>query len=35
MSTDRIRLLYYVNQFFGGIGGEDHAGHPLQIVEGA
>jgi glycine reductase complex component B subunit gamma len=34
MATQRIRLLYYVNQFFGGIGGEDRADHPLEIVEG-
>jgi glycine reductase len=30
-----IRLLYYVNQFFGGVGGEERAGHPLEVVDGA
>lgn len=29
-----IRLVHYLNQFFGGIGGEDEAGTPLHTYEG-
>ena len=30
-----IRVVHYLNQFFGGIGGEDKAGAPLQVHDGA
>ena len=30
-----MRIVHYLNQFFGGIGGEEQAGSPLQEVEGA
>jgi betaine reductase len=30
-----IRVVHYVNQFFGGIGGEDRADLPPRLVEGA
>lgn len=30
-----IRVVYYVNQFFGGIGGEEKAGVPVEVREGA
>jgi len=30
-----IRVVHYVNQFFGGIGGEDKADIPPRLVEGA
>jgi glycine reductase complex component B subunit gamma len=26
-----VRVLHYLNQFFGGIGGEDRAGHPFEV----
>ena len=29
------RVVHYLNQFFGGIGGEDRADHPVTIKEGA
>lgn len=29
------RIVYYLNQFFGQIGGEAEAGHPLEVREGA
>ncbi len=29
-----IRMVHYLNQFFGGIGGEDRAGTPLQVHDG-
>ena len=29
-----VRVLHYVNQFFGGIGGEEHSETPVQTVEG-
>src|SRR3989304_299040 len=28
-----MRVLHYVNQFFGGIGGEDHANEPPRLTE--
>ena len=28
------RVLHYLNQFFGGIGGEEHANTPVQVREG-
>lgn len=30
-----MRIVHYLNQFFGGIGGEEQAGSPLREVEGA
>jgi glycine reductase len=32
---DKIRVVHYVNQFFGGVGGEEHANLPVQTQEGA
>lgn len=29
-----IRVIHYLNQFFGGIGGEEKANEPLQTIEG-
>lgn len=31
----QFKAIHYLNQFFGQIGGEDKAGEPLQIVDGA
>lgn len=30
-----MRVVHYLNQFFGGIGGEDHANEPPRLVAGA
>jgi glycine reductase len=30
-----MRIVHYLNQFFGGIGGEEHAGTALEIRDGA
>src|SRR5216683_7298444 len=30
-----VRVVHYVNQFFGGIGGEEHADTPVQVRPGA
>jgi len=30
-----MRIVHYVNQFFGGLGGEEMAGTPLEVREGA
>ncbi len=30
-----MKIIYYVNQFFGGIGAEEHAGAPLEFRDGA
>jgi len=30
-----IRIVHYINQFFGGIGGEDKADVPPRVIEGA
>lgn len=35
MSTKPIRILHYINQFFGGIGSEEFANHPMEIRDGA
>src|SRR5437773_3929850 len=32
--TDAVRILHYLNQFFGGRGGEEAAGMPVSFVEG-
>lgn len=29
-----MRIVHYINQFFGQIGGESEAGHPLEVREG-
>ena len=29
--SDKIKVLYYINQFFGQIGGEDKAGMPPEF----
>jgi glycine reductase len=34
MTDQRIRVIHYLNQFFGGIGGEDKADVELQVREG-
>ena len=31
----QLRVVHYLNQFFGGIGGEEHAYAPLRVTEGA
>lgn len=31
--TKKIKIVHYINQFFGQIGGEDHASQPLLIKE--
>ena len=31
----KLRIVHYVNQFFGGIGGEEAAGSPLKEMAGA
>jgi glycine reductase len=35
MTQQPLRVLHYVNQFFGGIGGEEHAGRPPELREGS
>lgn len=30
-----MRVVHYLNQFFGGVGGEEHAAAPLDVREGA
>lgn len=30
-----MRIVHYINQFFGQIGGEDAAGHPLEVRKGS
>ena len=30
-----LKILHYINQFYGGIGGEEHAGHLPEMREGA
>lgn len=30
-----VRVVHYLNQFFGGIGGEEHADHPVEVRAGA
>ena len=32
MSNAPVRVVHYVNQFFAGIGGEDKADLPVQVV---
>jgi glycine reductase len=34
MSGQQVRIVHYLNQFFGGIGGEKEADTPLQVREG-
>ena len=33
--AETLRVVHYLNQFFGGIGAEEHANLPLQVKEGA
>src|SRR4030042_2518038 len=35
MQEDRLKMVHYLNQFFGGIGGEDKANIGPQVKEGA
>jgi len=30
----KISVVHYINQFFGGIGGEEHANEPVQVSDG-
>lgn len=30
-----IKVIHYINQFFAGKGGEDHADHPLETINGS
>ena len=30
-----MRVVHYLNQYFGGLGGEEHAGAPLRVAEEA
>src|SRR5581483_399295 len=30
-----VSVVHYLNQFFGGVGGEEHASHPIEVREGA
>ncbi len=32
---DKIKVIHYLNQFFGGIGGEEQANLPVQVKKGA
>lgn len=32
---EKIRILHYLNQFFGGVGGEEQANVPVQVKDGA
>ena len=32
--SDTVRVVHYLNQFFGGIGSEDHAYEPVQMKDG-
>jgi glycine reductase len=32
--TKTVRVVHYLNQFFGGIGGEEHANAPVQVKQG-
>ena len=32
--SDTVRVVHYLNQFFGGIGSEDHAYEPVQMRDG-
>ena len=33
--AEPIRVLHFINQFFGGIGGEEHANVGVEVREGA
>ena len=33
--SQKLRAVHYINQFYGGIGGEAAADHPLEVREGA
>jgi glycine reductase len=32
--NEKLRVVHFLNQFFGGIGGEEHANSPVQVEEG-
>jgi betaine reductase len=32
--SDEVRIVHYLNQFFGGVGGEQEAGIPARFIEG-
>ena len=32
---DKLRVVHFLNQFYGGIGGEEKANEPIQILEGS
>ena len=32
--NEKLRVVHFLNQFFGGIGGEEHANTPVQVKEG-
>jgi glycine reductase len=34
-TRDAVRVVHYLNQFFGGIGGEEHADRPVDVRDGA
>jgi glycine reductase len=33
--AESLRIVHYLNQYFGGIGGEEHANAPFQVEDGA
>ncbi len=33
--VDNIKVIHYLNQFFGGLGGEEQANSPIQVRQGA
>ena len=35
MTNKPIKVLHYINQFFGGIGSEEAANHPIEMRKGA
>src|SRR5439155_20256261 len=35
MMSGQVGILHYLNQFFGGLGGEEHADAGLSVLEGA
>jgi glycine reductase len=35
MTDSKVRVVHYLNQFFAGIGGEEQAGHPVEVRPGA
>ena len=35
MADNKVRVVHYLNQFFAGVGGEEQAGHPVEMRPGA